>query len=77
MKLASTLKCLVQGGYQHQIDQDRLVGLSHSSISICLSEVCEIIEQNICPKHIIFEMTEEKKMEAKRWFFLINVEYLE
>lgn len=69
LKLAATLKFLAQGGYQHQIGQDRLLGLSQSSISFCLSEVCEVIEKHLCPKHITFEMTEEKKMEAKRFFF--------
>lgn len=69
LKLAATLKFLAQGGYQHQIGQDRLLGMSQSYISICLSEVCESIQKNLCPKHIVFTMSEEKKMEAKRFFY--------
>ncbi|XP_037828778.1 uncharacterized protein LOC119616491 [Lucilia sericata] len=30
-------------------------------------EVCEAIQTNLCTKHIVFEMCEEKKMEAKRF----------
>lgn len=69
LKLAATLKFLAQGGYQHQIGQDRLLGFSQASISLCLSEVCDAIEKVLCPKHIVFEMAEDKKREAKRYFF--------
>ncbi|XP_046810773.1 uncharacterized protein LOC124420750 [Lucilia cuprina] len=68
LKLAATLKFLAQGGYQHQIGQDRFLGISQSSISACIGEVCEAIQTNLCTKHIVFEMCEEKKMEAKRFF---------
>lgn len=69
IKLAVTLKVLAQGGYQHQIGQDRFLGISQPSVSSCLAEVCESIEKILCAKHIVFEMTTEEKMEAKRYFF--------
>ncbi|GBP98309.1 hypothetical protein EVAR_71830_1 [Eumeta japonica] len=39
------------------------------TIVSCLSEVLEVMEKNLCPKHIVFEMSEEKQMEAKRFFY--------
>lgn len=69
LKLAATLKFLGQGGYQHQIGQDRLLGISQQSISSCITEVCEVIENILCPKHIVFEITEDKKREAKIHFY--------
>lgn len=68
LKLAATLKFLGQGGYQHQIGQDRLLGFSQPSVSLYMSEVCQAIEKNICTKNIVLQMTEEKMREAKRTF---------
>ncbi|TMW45609.1 hypothetical protein DOY81_009309 [Sarcophaga bullata] len=40
MKLAATLKFLGQG-YQNQIDQNRLLAISHQPISSCIAEICD------------------------------------
>lgn len=59
---------MAQGGYQHQIGQDRHLGISQQSMSECLSEVCNAIEKILCPKHIVLESSEEKRKEARRYF---------
>ena len=69
LKLAATMKILAQGGYQHQIGQDRHLRLSQQTVSSFLTEVCQVVEEILCPKHIVFEMAEEKKREAKIYFF--------
>ncbi|XP_065368827.1 putative nuclease HARBI1 [Calliphora vicina] len=69
IKVAAALKLLGQGGYQHQIGQDHLLGLSQQSMSRCLQEVCKVIERILCPKHIKFEVTAEEENEIKRGFF--------
>lgn len=69
LKLAATLKFLAQGGYQHQIGQDRFLGISQQSISSCITEVCNSINKVLCPKHISFELSEEEKREANIHFF--------
>lgn len=68
IKLAAALKILGQGGYQHQIGQDQHVGLSQQSMSRCFLEVSQAIEKKLCPKHIVFEMSERDKLDAKRYF---------
>lgn len=69
LKLAATLKILAQGGYQHQIGQDRHLGISQQSMSSCFSEVLHAIEKVLCPKHIVLESSEEKQREARRYFY--------
>ena len=60
LKLAATMKILAQGGYQHRIGQDRHLGHpSQQTVSSCLTEVCQVVEEILCPKHIVFEI---KKM---------------
>lgn len=68
-KLAVTLKFLGQGGYQHQIGQDRFAGLAQPTTSKCIAEVVNAIEKNLCPKHIKFQMTAQEKREAKNHFY--------
>lgn len=69
IKLSSTLKFLAQGGYQHLIGQDRHAGLAQQTVSSCISEVCNAIENVLCPKHIVFLMTNEEKLDASRSFY--------
>lgn len=68
-KLSAALKFLAQGGYQHQIGQDQHIALAQQTMSRCLHEVCKAIEKTLCPKHIVFRMSEEEKRDAKRYFF--------
>ena len=68
IKLTATLKILGQGGYQHQIGQDNNFGLSQQSMSRCFLEVCKAMEKTFCPKHITFEMSEDEKTNANRYF---------
>lgn len=69
LKFAATLKLLAQGGYQHQIGQDRHLGISQQSVSSSFGEVCKVIEEILCPKLIVFQMTQEEKREAKIHFY--------
>lgn len=69
IKLAAALKLLGQGGYQHQIGQDHLLGLSQQSMSRCLIEVCVVIERILCTKHIKFDLSVEEEQETKISFY--------
>ncbi|XP_036344999.1 putative nuclease HARBI1 [Rhagoletis pomonella] len=69
VKLAATLTFLGQGGYQHQIGQDRFAGLAQSTTSKCITEVVNAIEKTLCPRHIKFEMTVQEKRESKNHFY--------
>lgn len=44
VKLVATLKFLVQGGDQQQIEQDQHTGLAQQIVSRCVLEVCKAIE---------------------------------
>jgi len=68
-KLATALKFLGQGGYQHQIGQDRNTGLAQPTVSVCLKEVCAAIEKVLCPRHISFNLTEAEKKTIKQGFY--------
>ncbi|XP_050337930.1 putative nuclease HARBI1 isoform X2 [Bactrocera neohumeralis] len=72
VKLSTTLKFLAQGGYQHSVGQDRHSGLAQQSVSRCILEVCDAIEKTLCPKHIVFPLTIEEKIEANRTFYLTS-----
>lgn len=69
IKLGATLKFLGQGGYQHQIGQDRFAGLAQQTVSNCIKEVCNAIENVLCSKHINFVMSEDEKRAAKNSFY--------
>jgi len=67
--LAAALKFLGQGGYQHQIGQDRNTGLAQPTVSVCLKEVCSAVEKILCPKHISFNLSVDEKKQIKQGFF--------
>ena len=68
LKLASVLKILSQGGYQHKTGQERLLGLSQTSVAMCLAEVCNAIERVLCAKHIVFMISKEKVRSQNTFF---------
>ena len=59
------VKLLGEGGYQHQIGQHHLLGLSQSMLR-CFKEVCVVIEYIFHPKHIEFGLTAEEENDIKR-----------
>ncbi|XP_053968830.1 putative nuclease HARBI1 [Anastrepha ludens] len=69
IKVATTLKFLAQGAYQPLIGQDHRAGLAQQTVSSCLWEVCSAIEKVLCPKHIVFSMSSEKKQDANLSFY--------
>ncbi|XP_054746667.1 putative nuclease HARBI1 [Anastrepha obliqua] len=69
IKVATTLKFLAQGAYQHLIGQDHRAGLAQQTVSSCLWEVCSAIEKVLCPKHIVFSMSSEEQQDANRRFY--------
>lgn len=72
VKVSTTLKFLAQGGYKHLIGQDRHAGLAQQSVSRCILEVCSAIEKVLCPKHIVFPLTDEEKVDASRSFYMTS-----
>ncbi|XP_054745758.1 putative nuclease HARBI1 [Anastrepha obliqua] len=60
IKVATTLKFLAQGAYQHLIGQGHRAGLAQQTVSS---------EEVLCPKHIVFSMSSEEKQDANRSFY--------
>lgn len=52
INLATALKFLGQGGYQHQIGQYRFAGMAQQTVSNCITDICDAIEQVLCPRYI-------------------------
>ena len=71
IKLATTLRFLAGGGYQHGTGEEVMLSLAQQTVSDVISEVCRAIENRICPKIISFISDEEQKI-AKQWFFEKN-----
>ncbi|XP_017469702.1 PREDICTED: uncharacterized protein LOC108371140 [Rhagoletis zephyria] len=69
LKFAATLRFLVEGSYQLGAGNDFNIGIAQSTMSGVLKEVLDCLEEQICPKWITMEMTNEEKMEAKQHFY--------
>lgn len=69
IKLAATLRFLAQGSYQLSVGNDFNLGLSQPVVSRILSETVDVMEGEVCPQWIKFDMTDDEKNEAKLYFF--------
>lgn len=65
LKLAATLELLAKGSYQDVLGNDFVLGMAQSTISKVFSEVLEVIEENICPDWIKFQISDE----TRQFFF--------
>lgn len=69
LKLATTLRFLAEGGYQHGVGQDFLVAIAQTTVSVVISETVTILEQQKCADEIRFPLTEREKHETKSFFY--------
>ncbi|XP_055902903.1 putative nuclease HARBI1 [Eupeodes corollae] len=69
LKLAACLRFLANGGYQDGVGQDFNFGMAQSTISVVLSDVLAILEEQLCPKWITLAMTDEEKRDARVYFY--------
>ncbi|XP_055707853.1 putative nuclease HARBI1 [Phlebotomus papatasi] len=57
------------GSYQRPIGQETRICLSQASVSRCVSEVSDIIDEFLAPQFISFPATETEKDEIKQEFY--------
>lgn len=69
IKLAATLRFFVEGGYQTGTGNEFVAGLAQSSFSKIQSQICNILEEEICPQYIKFPTSVAEKDAIKFRFY--------
>lgn len=69
IKLSATLRFLAEGGYQTGCGNEYLSGLAQSTFSKVLTQIINILEEEICTDLINFPRTEQEKEQIKLSFF--------
>lgn len=67
-KFAASLRFLVEGSYQHGVGKDFNVAIAQPTFSQIFNETLKVLEENLCPKWINMQMTEQEEREARLYF---------
>lgn len=69
LKLVATLRFFAEGSYQTGIGNEFVAGLAQSTFSKSLGQICDILEEQICPQFIKFPTTDTEKEIIKLRFY--------
>ncbi|XP_017476478.1 PREDICTED: putative nuclease HARBI1 isoform X1 [Rhagoletis zephyria] len=68
-RLASVLRFLSEGSYQHGVGKDFDAPMAQSTFSGILKSTLAVLQARLCPHWVNLNMTDEEKQKAKRHFY--------